>query len=172
MATNGATSVSLSGGSIPAGGSCTITLTVKMMTGGVKVNTTGPISSANGGTGTASNTATVAAFDICLQDNTTGDLLQWSSTTGDYLFTHCSSGFMLVGKGTTSLVNGIQNLSDSKPDRRISAGFNTGQLTGHATVTIITGPGLSQTYTINQTTPHPTCACPVKTASQPSAIDR
>jgi hypothetical protein len=37
-----------------------------------------------------SNTATVVTFDMCLKDDPSGDLLQWSSTTGDYLFSHCA----------------------------------------------------------------------------------
>jgi uncharacterized repeat protein (TIGR01451 family) len=58
-ATSGSTSLSLSGGAISFGSSCTISLNVTGTTAGVVTNTTGAISSTNGGTGVASNTATL-----------------------------------------------------------------------------------------------------------------
>ncbi len=58
-AVDGAGSVSVTAGTIPASGSCTIIVTVKGTTPGAKDNTTGAIDSANGGLGTTSNTATV-----------------------------------------------------------------------------------------------------------------
>ena len=53
------TSLSFGGGSLAAGGNCTIAVTVTGATAGVKNNTTGPISSTESGAGAASNTATV-----------------------------------------------------------------------------------------------------------------
>jgi uncharacterized repeat protein (TIGR01451 family) len=154
------TSLTFTGGTVPQSGSCTLTVDVKLTTPGLKNNTTGPITSNEGGTGTTSNTATVATFDICLKDNTTGDLLQWSSTGGDYLFTHCgTNGFTITGTGTTGVQSGIQTLKDKKPDRNISAGFNTSSLTGTATVIVIPAPGLNNMYRINDTNPHITCQC-------------
>jgi hypothetical protein len=99
-------------------------------------------------------------FNLCLQDGGTGDFLQWNSTTGDYLFTHCgTNGFTLAGTGSARLANNTQSLSDNKPDRRISAGYLVNQLTGSATVIVIRAAGLTQTYHINQTNIHPTCVC-------------
>ena len=65
-ATAGTGSVSLSGGSIPAGsggsqGTCTVSVNVTPPTFGTYNNTTEPISSANGGRGTTSNTALLMA---------------------------------------------------------------------------------------------------------------
>jgi hypothetical protein len=116
-------------------------------------------------TDTSNNTAscsfTVTAFDNCLQDDATANLLQWNSATGDYMFTRCGAGgFSITGKGKVSLVNSIQTLMDFKPDRRISAGFLTGQLTGGATVMLSPATGVYQTFRINQTNPHPACVCP------------
>jgi len=109
--------------------------------------------------GAISFVATVA-LDMCLKDNNLNDFIQWNSTTGDYLFTHCGpNGFTLSGTGTVSFVNGIRMLTDKKPDRNISAGFNTAQLTGSATVYVISGPGLITTYRITDTNPHATCNC-------------
>src|SRR5439155_2036824 len=58
-AATGSSSISLTSASINANGTCTITVNVKGTTSGAKDNTTGAISSTNGGTGTASNTATI-----------------------------------------------------------------------------------------------------------------
>ena len=101
----------------------------------------------------------ITVFDTCLKDDATGNLFEWSSVTGDYRFVRCSTGFTLTGKGTVQKVNSVQTLSDTKPDRRITANFITNQLTGHAVVTIIQGPGISQTFVINQTNPHAGCSC-------------
>lgn len=56
----GATGIDLSGGSVPVNGSCAVSVTVKATTAGEKVNTTGAVTSTNGGAGgTASATLTV-----------------------------------------------------------------------------------------------------------------
>ena len=100
----------------------------------------------------AATAAGATTFDLCIQDNTTKNILQINSKTGDYNFIRCSDGFMLSGKGTVATVNSVVNLTDSKSDRRITASFNLGQLTGSATITLIPAPGISQTYKINDTT--------------------
>jgi hypothetical protein len=63
----GNTSLSFSGGTIAASGTCTVTVDVTPSTTGSKVNTTGTVSSTNGGagnTGTATLTATSAAIPL------------------------------------------------------------------------------------------------------------
>src|SRR5262249_52716300 len=163
----GDTSLIFTGGMVAAGGSCTLSVDVKLTTPGIKNNTTGPVTSANGGTGQPSNTATVATFDICIKDDNTGDLLQWSTTTCDYLFTHCGpNGFTLTGKGTCSVASGIQQIKDNKPDRSISGGFNPSTLTGSANVYTINS-GIYTLYRINDTNPHIPCQCGPNTSAQP-----
>jgi hypothetical protein len=98
-------------------------------------------------------------FDTCLRDNSTGNLIQWNSTTGQYKFTRCSDGFMITGTGVVKLVNGIQTLTDFKSDRRISAGFNTGQRTGNATIYLMVAQGVWQSLQIVDTNPAATCSC-------------
>jgi uncharacterized repeat protein (TIGR01451 family) len=56
------TSLTFSGGTLAAGGSCTISVTVTGTTAGAKNNTTGPVSSTESGAGAASNTATVTVI--------------------------------------------------------------------------------------------------------------
>jgi uncharacterized repeat protein (TIGR01451 family) len=53
------TSLALSGGTIPANGSCTVTVAVTSAVQGSYLNSTGPVTTTNGGTGTAA-TATLA----------------------------------------------------------------------------------------------------------------
>jgi len=109
-------------------------------------------------------TATFAApvvngVDTCLVDNRTGNLLQWSSTTGAYKFTRCSDGFMVTGTGVAKLVNGIRTLTDFKSSVRLSAGFNTGQLTGNATIYLKVAQGVWQSFQIVDTNPQAICSC-------------
>ncbi len=61
-ATAGSTSISLGGGSISGGSNCTVEVDVTATSAGAKANTSGNVSSTNGGTGnTASDTLTVNA---------------------------------------------------------------------------------------------------------------
>lgn len=54
-------------------------------------------------------------FDICLQDDRSGDLLRFNSRTGDYLFVRCgANGFTLSGRGAIRRVGCLLRLSDSK----------------------------------------------------------
>jgi hypothetical protein len=99
-------------------------------------------------------------LDMCLKDNNLNDFIQWNSSTGDYVFTHCgTNGFTLSGTGKVGVSNGIRSLADKKPDRNINAGFNGASLTGSATVVVIPSPGLFVTYRITDTNPHATCNC-------------
>jgi hypothetical protein len=98
-------------------------------------------------------------FDTCLKDNSTGNLFQFNSVTGQYVFTRCSDGFAFGGTGMVRLVNGILTLTDSKPDRRVSAGCYTGQRTGSVIIYVMIGQGIWQTFRISDTNPSAMCAC-------------
>ncbi|HEX3154855.1 MAG TPA: hypothetical protein VHV32_09530, partial [Candidatus Angelobacter sp.] len=58
----GSGSISLTGGTLAANASCTISLNVKGIAAGVQNNTTGPISSTESGPGATSNTATITVI--------------------------------------------------------------------------------------------------------------
>jgi hypothetical protein len=107
------------------------------------------------------NAAALTIFDQCLKDDSTGNLFQFNSATGQYIFTRCSDGFNLGGIGTTGLVNGIQTLKDSKSDRRVTAGSNQGSHTGSATIYLMVGQGVWETFRINATRPAAVCSCSV-----------
>ncbi|HEY6332562.1 MAG TPA: choice-of-anchor Q domain-containing protein [Blastocatellia bacterium] len=96
---------------------------------------------------------------LCLKDNTTGNLLQWDTTTGSYIFTRCSDGFTVSGTGTVGLVNGIHTLTASTSTARVSAGLNSGQQTGGATIYLMVAQGVWETFRINDTNPAAVCAC-------------
>lgn len=98
----------------------------------------------------------------CLQDDNLNSFITWDETTGNYMFMTCgANSITLTGVGKVGLVNGIQTLTDSKPDRRINAGLLTSQLTGKATVMFSPAVGIWQTITVNDTKTNPTCSCPI-----------
>jgi hypothetical protein len=109
---------------------------------------------------TATTTAaTLTIFDQCLKDNSNGNLLQFNSVTGQYVFTVCSTGFTLSGTGTVGLASGIRTLTVSTASLKLSAAVNTGSRTGTATIYVEAAPGVWQTYRINDTNPSATCSC-------------
>jgi hypothetical protein len=84
---------------------------------------------------------TYRAFDRSLQDNTTGDVLQWNSITGDYQFIHCANGLTVFGKGG-AVSFGCNLFFDSGGGNKggsalVQASVNTCTNTGTATVRIL-----------------------------------
>jgi hypothetical protein len=100
-----------------------------------------------------------ALTNVCIQDDHSGDTFTFVAQTGAYTYTRCRHKFTLTGTGVMRAVNGLITLTDNRPDRRISAMFNLGQLTGRSNFTLMMAPGVYQTITVNQTNPHATCAC-------------
>jgi hypothetical protein len=109
-------------------------------------------------TGSCSFTVTVVPLNVCIQDDHTKDTFRFNSMTGQYVYTRCSDGFTLTGTGTVSIVNGYIYITDNKPDRRINAAWSMATFTGRANVILIR-PGITQTITVYDTNPHPTCTC-------------
>jgi hypothetical protein len=113
-----------------------------------------------GNIGMCSFTVTVTLLTNCIQDDHTGDTFRFNAQTGLYVYTRCKDKFTVTGTGVVRTVGGLVTLTDIRPDRRINASFNPGQLTGHASLTVAIVPGVFQSITVNQTNPHPTCQCP------------
>ena len=91
-------------------------------------------------------------FDVCLTDDTTGNLFQFNSMTGAYMYTRCKDGFALSGQGVVGKTDSIDTLVDTRTDRRVNAGFNTGTLTGSATIQLEIAQGVWQDFRVSDTT--------------------
>jgi uncharacterized repeat protein (TIGR01451 family) len=163
-ATAGSGSISLAGGTLTispaAGSSCTFSVNVTGTTAGVKSNTTGAISSTEGGTGTTSNTATltvVAPPTISKAFNPTSVALGGASTLS----------FTITNPNTASALSGVA-FTDNLPagvivatPNGLSGACGTGTVTataGSSTITLSGGTltaspaaGSSCTFSVNVT---------------------
>ncbi len=96
-ATAGSGSVSLTGGTVAASGICTFVVNVTGTTGGNKVNTTGAVTSTNGGTG---NTATASVIVVGMPDLTIS-----KSHTGNFMPGQTGANYTItvsnIGNGAT-----------------------------------------------------------------------
>jgi hypothetical protein len=97
----------------------------------------------------------VVLFDLCIQDDSNGNILKINSTTGAYQFTNCS-GFTLGGTGTLVVRGGSLTLQDNRGDRRVLARIDSGVNRGTASIQV-TG---QQPFTItDRNTSNNVCAC-------------
>jgi uncharacterized repeat protein (TIGR01451 family) len=70
------------------------------------------------GGGTASCSFNITVWDVCIQDDHTGDFILFDSFTGDYKFVRCGlGGFTITGRGTVTRVGCVTRLED---DTRVS----------------------------------------------------
>jgi hypothetical protein len=116
------------------------------------------------GTTTVSNfspeTSIPSSLPLCLHDDHTEDFIQFNSLTGNYLFTDCGTGgFTLSGKGTVAMASGILMIMDKETGSSVTISYNPGSLTGTAVATVNVATGVSETYRISDTNPHPVCTC-------------
>jgi len=101
----------------------------------------------------------VTVFDVCLQDDASGDVLFFNSFTGDYKFIRCGvGGFTATGKGKITRVGCLIKLDDAKVhatlDRCIIAPLNRGS------ATFKPNP-IAPVFLINDSnTKDDTCMCP------------
>lgn len=72
-------------------------------------------------------------FDVCLQDDRTGETLRFNSATGDYSFGSCSAGFTLAGRAGVKREGCLITLRDARVsvtlDRCLIAPSNRGSAT-------------------------------------------
>jgi len=106
----------------------------------------------------------VNGFDICVEDDGTGNILQFNSTNGDYQFSNCRKAITLGGTGKlTNEPNGCKiNLQDNgpipkRPDRSVLVQVNRCAHTASASIQIFS-TGSSFTITDRDITNN-TCAC-------------
>jgi DNA-binding beta-propeller fold protein YncE len=96
------------------------------------------------------------AFNLCIQDDSNGNLLQVNTTTGDYQFTNCG-GLTLGGTGTVTKRGSQITLQHNAPDRRVMATLDTS--TNRATASIqLFSQGRTFSITDRDITNN-TCAC-------------
>lgn len=98
----------------------------------------------------------MAAFDLCLQDESNGNILLVNSTTGEYQFTNCR-GLTLTGIGSLVTKGCLVTLQVNGPDRRILARIDTCLKSGTASVQVLSQ---GTTFTIlDRNTANNTCVC-------------
>ena len=96
-------------------------------------------------------------FDICLQDESNGNLLRVNSTTGAYEFTDCK-GVTIGGTGRITRRGCLITLEVNGPDRRVLARIDTCMKSGTASVQLFsTGRNFS---VFDRNIANNTCACP------------
>ncbi|HMH52433.1 MAG TPA: hypothetical protein VK548_19495 [Candidatus Acidoferrum sp.] len=102
LTTSGGNTITLSGGTIAAGGSCVFPVTVTGTAAGAKTNTTGAVTSANGGTGnTATANVTVAAPPTISKAFGAGTIFVGGTTSLTFTLTNPNAGSPLTGVGFT-----------------------------------------------------------------------
>ncbi|MEW6210041.1 MAG: hypothetical protein AB1631_16865 [Acidobacteriota bacterium] len=95
-------------------------------------------------------------LDFCLQDDSNGNLLQFNSSTGDYLFTNCA-GLTLGGKGALTKKGSVITLQHYTTDRKVLARVDRSSNRGNASFQLLpqgTAFGITDRNTNNNT-----CAC-------------
>ena len=98
----GNTSLSFSGGSIAASGTCTVTVNVTATTGGAKVNTTGNVTSTNGGTGnTGTDTLNVVSPPSIAKAFSPNPIAVGGVSTLTFTITNPNAGTTLTGVAFT-----------------------------------------------------------------------
>jgi hypothetical protein len=95
-------------------------------------------------------------FDVCLQDESNGNRLQFNSSTGDYQFTNCQ-GITIGGTGLLTKRGCLLTLQVNGPDRRLLARSDTCMGSGIASIQLLSQ---GTTFTImDRNTANDTCAC-------------
>lgn len=95
-------------------------------------------------------------FDLCIQDDSNGNILKVNSTTGDYLFTICS-GFSTGGRGTITKKGSSITLEHSSADRRVLARYDGSAHKATASVQVF--PLAINATIADRNTADNTCTC-------------
>lgn len=96
------------------------------------------------------------SFDIYIQDDGSGKILQFNSVTGEYQFSNCS-GLTIGGTGSLTHVGSTTTLQHNTSDRRVLARIDTSVKRATASIQLLS---LRTTFTIiNRNTANNTCAC-------------
>jgi hypothetical protein len=98
-----------------------------------------------------------AVFDTCLQDDSSGAVLQFNSITGDYVF--CCGSVTVSGRGILSKQGNIYTLvqGPNETDRRLTVRLD--QAVGRGTATLQSPPGKTICTITDRNTKNNTCVC-------------
>ena len=115
------------------------------------------VMNAGGGDGTDIGAFEVQPrFNLCIQDDGSGNLLQINTTTGEYQFTNCG-GLTVGGTGTLTKRGSLITLQHNASDRRVMATIDT--TTNKATASLqLLSQGRTFSITDRNITNN-TCAC-------------
>lgn len=95
-------------------------------------------------------------FDLCIQDESNGNLLQINTTTGEYQFTNCA-GLTVGGTGLLTRRGSLITLQHNAADRRVMASIDTSTNRASASVQLFTQ---GRTFSItDRNIANNTCAC-------------
>ena len=97
------------------------------------------------------------AFDLCLQDDSNGNLLKINSATGEYEFVSCRGGLTVSGTGAVIIRGSTVALQHNAADRRVVALVDNGVLRGTASLQL-TALGITLTIT-DRNTSNNGCTC-------------
>ena len=95
-------------------------------------------------------------FDFCIQDDSSGSLLQINTTTGEYQFTNCG-GLTIGGVGVLAKRGSLIILQHTSSDRRVMATIDTPASRATASVQLF-AQGRTFSLTDRNITSN-TCAC-------------
>ncbi|MFY9558490.1 MAG: hypothetical protein WAV20_16260 [Blastocatellia bacterium] len=135
-----------------AGNTVAFLATINITTG--EVNTIGQ--TATGMDALAWAPGAAVQFDLCLQDESNGNILQVNSITGEYQFTNCL-GLTIGGTGMITKKGCLVTLQVNGPDRRVLARIDTCMMSGTASVQVLSP---SRTFSIlDRNTANNACSC-------------
>ena len=101
--------------------------------------------------------APTPTFDLCVQDESNGNLLRLNSATGEYVFVNCRGGVTIGGTGTVTIRGSTITLQHNTADRRVLATIDNGVHRGTASLQIIS---MGMTLTIaDRNTTNNGCTC-------------
>jgi hypothetical protein len=89
--------------------------------------------------------ALTPTYNKLLQDDSSGDIFRFNSTTGDYLYSRCGNGYTLTGTGSVLIKGSTYTLTHNPSDRRVTAKLDDAVHSGSASVQVF---ALGTTFTI------------------------
>jgi hypothetical protein len=99
-------------------------------------------------------------FNFCVQDDSTGDYIQFNSVTGVYVTKQCKTGFITQGVGTVTTNGSNITLTQNGPTNFSSVTVNTSSHTGSASIRYQNGLKVIAYNIVDSNYLNNTCVCP------------